>query len=58
MVARPSMGSWSNRVTQAETYSAQDSVRKRLMQEDALSELEDLMNQIFVRKAETLPPIP
>ncbi|RDX50110.1 hypothetical protein OH76DRAFT_1402976 [Lentinus brumalis] len=42
----------------AETYSAQDSVRKRLMQEDALGELEDLMNQIFARKVDTIPPIP
>lgn len=43
---------------QAETYSAQDSLRKRLMQENALFELEDLMNQIFIRKAESLPAIP
>ncbi|PIL34102.1 hypothetical protein GSI_03813 [Ganoderma sinense ZZ0214-1] len=42
----------------AETYSAQDSIRKRLMQENALSELEDLMNQVFARKAESVPGIP
>ncbi|EJF57727.1 hypothetical protein DICSQDRAFT_182976 [Dichomitus squalens LYAD-421 SS1] len=42
----------------AETYSAQDSNRKRLMQENALHELEDLMNQIFARKAESVPGIP
>ena len=45
-------------LAQAETYSAQDSVRKRLMQENALSELEELMNQIFTRKAESVPAIP
>ncbi len=49
---------WFDHTVQAETYSAQDSVRKRLMQEDALGELEDLMNQIFARKADTIPPIP
>ncbi len=28
------------------------------MQDDALSVLEDVMNQIFARKAESVPPIP
>ncbi|KAH9940479.1 uncharacterized protein BXZ73DRAFT_88710 [Epithele typhae] len=42
----------------AETYSAVENVRKRLLQENALGELEQFMNQIFARKAETVPPIP
>ncbi|OBZ68162.1 Mediator of RNA polymerase II transcription subunit 12 [Grifola frondosa] len=42
----------------AETYSAQDAVRNRLVQENALGELEDLMNQIFARRIENLPSIP
>lgn len=43
---------------QAETYSAQEGARKLLMQENALDELEELMNQIFARKAENVPAIP
>ncbi|OJT09261.1 Mediator of RNA polymerase II transcription subunit 12 [Trametes pubescens] len=42
----------------AEHYSQQHEIRKRLMQDDALSVLEDVMNQIFARKAESVPPIP
>ncbi|KAI0356240.1 hypothetical protein OH77DRAFT_1401364 [Trametes cingulata] len=42
----------------AECYSQQHEIRKRLMQEDALSALEDVMNQIFARRAESLPSIP
>ncbi|KAI0688045.1 hypothetical protein BC835DRAFT_1419486 [Cytidiella melzeri] len=41
-----------------ETYSAQETVRTGLVAENALAELEDLMNQIFMRKAEYLPRIP
>lgn len=47
---------WS--LFQAETYSASDNIRNRLIHENALSELEELMNQIFVRKAESIPPVP
>ncbi|KAI0093156.1 hypothetical protein BDY19DRAFT_989824 [Irpex rosettiformis] len=40
-----------------ETYSAQDSFHTRLVSENALVELQDLMNQIFVRKVEDLPAV-
>lgn len=54
--------SWSQHVPiiipQAETYSAQDSIRKRLIQENALGELEEFMNQVFTRKAESVAPVP
>ncbi|KAI8993842.1 hypothetical protein BD414DRAFT_480612 [Trametes punicea] len=43
---------------QAEHFSQQHDIRKRLMHEDALSALEDVMNQIFARKAENVPSIP
>ncbi|KAH9858392.1 hypothetical protein C2E23DRAFT_767676 [Lenzites betulinus] len=42
----------------AEHYSQQHEIRKRLMHDDALSALEDVMNQIFARRAETVPAIP
>ncbi|KAI0633322.1 hypothetical protein C8Q77DRAFT_1217758 [Trametes polyzona] len=42
----------------AEHYSHRNEIRKRLMQEDALSALEDVMNQIFARKAESVPSVP
>ncbi|KAH9945672.1 hypothetical protein B0H21DRAFT_744154 [Amylocystis lapponica] len=42
----------------AESYSAQDNVRNRLAHENGLSELEELMSQIFARRAENVPPIP
>ncbi|OSD03951.1 hypothetical protein PYCCODRAFT_163808 [Trametes coccinea BRFM310] len=42
----------------AEHYSHQHEIRKRLMHEDALAALEDVMNQIFARKAESVPTIP
>ncbi|KAH9894990.1 hypothetical protein C8Q73DRAFT_745370 [Cubamyces lactineus] len=42
----------------AEHFSQQHDIRKRLMQEDALTALEDVMNQIFARKAESVPSIP
>ncbi|EKM53974.1 uncharacterized protein PHACADRAFT_196411 [Phanerochaete carnosa HHB-10118-sp] len=45
-------------VVPAETYTARDTVKPRLSTENALSELEDLMAQIFARKAENVPPIP
>ncbi|KAI0769653.1 hypothetical protein BD413DRAFT_627402 [Trametes elegans] len=43
---------------EAEHYSRNQDIRKRLMHEDALSELENFMNQIFARKAESMPSIP
>ncbi|KAF9819188.1 hypothetical protein IEO21_02359 [Rhodonia placenta] len=43
----------------AESYSAQDTIKGNLLdKENALSELEDLLNQVFVRKAESIPQIP
>ncbi|KAL6308224.1 hypothetical protein BKA93DRAFT_726196 [Sparassis latifolia] len=42
----------------AETLSLQDNVRHCLVHENAISELEDLMNQIFARRAENVPPVP
>ncbi|OCH91787.1 hypothetical protein OBBRIDRAFT_752537 [Obba rivulosa] len=42
----------------AETYSAQDNVKSRLMHENALQELEELMDQIFTRRSDSAPPIP
>ena len=33
--------------TQAENFTATDTARRRLLHEGALSELEDLMNQVF-----------
>ncbi|CDO75642.1 hypothetical protein BN946_scf184743.g2 [Trametes cinnabarina] len=42
----------------AEHYSHQHEIRKRLMHEDALGALEDVMNQIFARKAESVASIP
>ena len=44
-------------VEQAGTFTAQEVVTKRL-HEDAMSGLEDLMNQIFARRAEAVPAIP
>ncbi|THH13392.1 hypothetical protein EW146_g6819 [Bondarzewia mesenterica] len=41
----------------AETYTAQEVVNKRFY-ENAVSDLEDLMNQIFSRRAEAVPVIP
>ena len=43
---------------QAESYSAQDNVRNRITHENGLSDLEDLMSQIFARRAENVPAIP
>ncbi|KAI0344762.1 hypothetical protein BDW22DRAFT_1354912 [Trametopsis cervina] len=40
-----------------ETYSAQEPVRTRLVSENALAELEDLMDQILARKAADGPTI-
>ncbi|CCM03316.1 uncharacterized protein FIBRA_05444 [Fibroporia radiculosa] len=42
----------------AETYSAQDTIKNSLLHNNAISELEDLMRQIFVRRAESVPAIP
>lgn len=42
----------------AETFSAQEAVKTRLSQKNALSELEDLMDEIFVHRAEQVPAIP
>lgn len=45
-------------LVQLETYSAQEDLRARLVSENALIELEDLMNQILARKEEDRPSIP
>jgi len=42
----------------ADTFSTQDTIRNRFVSGNALSELEDLMNQVFIRRAEQLTPIP
>ncbi|CAL1707851.1 unnamed protein product [Somion occarium] len=42
----------------AETLSARETVQERLTTENALEDLEDLMNQIFARRVETSPPVP
>jgi mediator of RNA polymerase II transcription subunit 12 len=42
----------------AETFSAQDTIHNRFIAGDALPELENLMNQVFARRAEQLNPIP
>jgi len=43
---------------QAETFSAQETINARLVYDNALTELEDLMNQVFIRRAEHISPIP
>ncbi|KAI0045300.1 hypothetical protein FA95DRAFT_1495630 [Auriscalpium vulgare] len=40
------------------TWGAQDLVKNRFNYENAVSELEDFMNQIFARRAELVPAIP
>lgn len=42
----------------AETFSAHDMIKSRFAHHDALTELEDLMNEIFSRRAEHTPSIP
>ncbi|KZT00461.1 uncharacterized protein LAESUDRAFT_666096 [Laetiporus sulphureus 93-53] len=43
----------------AETYSTQDTIRNSLIHENALGELENLMEQIFIRRAENFAsPVP
>ncbi|TFY65710.1 hypothetical protein EVG20_g5379 [Dentipellis fragilis] len=42
----------------AETWSAQESVKKVLAAGNAMSDLEDLMNQVFARRADAVPTIP
>lgn len=42
----------------AETFSAQDMIKSRFTNHEALTELEDLMNEIFIRRAEHVPGIP
>ncbi|KAI0675055.1 hypothetical protein C8Q78DRAFT_1010248 [Trametes maxima] len=42
----------------AEHYSNNGAIRRRLMHDSALDELEDIMNRIFARKAESAPSIP
>ncbi|KAJ3559369.1 hypothetical protein NM688_g388 [Phlebia brevispora] len=41
-----------------ETYSAQDSVHNQLGLDETLSELEELMNQVFSRRASNIPAVP
>jgi mediator of RNA polymerase II transcription subunit 12 len=42
----------------AETFSAQDMIKSRITQHGALAELEDLMNEIFSRRADHVPAMP
>ncbi|KAI0829604.1 hypothetical protein BC628DRAFT_1314187 [Trametes gibbosa] len=41
-----------------EHYSQRNEIWRRLVHDDALGALEDVMNQIFARRAETVPAIP
>lgn len=43
---------------QAETYSAHENAKTMLKGEDTLLALEDLMSQIFARKAESVAAVP
>lgn len=47
-----------NHIHQAETFSAQDMIKSRFTHHEALTELEDLMNDIFIRRADHAPAIP
>lgn len=42
----------------AETFSAQDMIKSRFTHHEALTELEDLMNEIFIRRVEQVPAVP
>lgn len=55
MVADPSMAI-RNYDSQLETWNAQTIVN--LSREDAISDLEELMGQIFTKRAEAVPAIP
>lgn len=48
----------NNCLGKAENFSAQETVNSLLSTTNALSDLEGLMNMIFARKAENIPPIP
>ena len=48
----------SQRIAQAETWSASDNIKSQLLHDNAVSELEDLMNQIFARRTENVAQIP
>lgn len=43
---------------QAETFGAQDVINEALNAEDTLSTLEDLINEVFKRRANRIPSIP
>jgi mediator of RNA polymerase II transcription subunit 12, fungi type len=43
---------------QAEYYSSQSTIRDRIVNHKALSELDDLMNQVLARRAESHSNIP
>ncbi|KAF5388867.1 hypothetical protein D9757_005681 [Collybiopsis confluens] len=45
-------------VIDAETYSSQSSICKDLRSLNTIHKLEDLMNEVFVRRAKQIPPIP
>ena len=42
---------------QAETFSGQAMINEELQSTDTLSKLEELMNEIFVRRADHIPSI-
>ena len=44
--------------SQAEYYSSQTTIRDRILNHNALSELEDLMDQVLARRAESHTNIP
>lgn len=43
---------------QAETHSAQGPITENLHSVDTINKLEDLMNQVFARRAKQIPSVP
>jgi len=41
-----------------ETFSAQTMINEKLNSPDTLSKLEQLMNEVFIRRADRIPAIP
>lgn len=47
-----------NREIQAETFGNQAIINENLNAGDTLNQLEDLINEVFKRRADRIPPIP
>jgi len=45
-------------IEKVETFSAQAMINEKLHSAETLSKLEQLMNEVFIRRAERIPPIP